>query len=221
MNGWQYQYWQYGNIITLRNIARSDGTVTTAVPAIVLQDSSDLLAAYIPQGTRFKNNWVVPPEKRVAAVDNIIPSAQRQYRDLAWWHDTIRLYLTGKAFSVWLNFDEQGNFASWYGNLEAPFVRTSLGVDTRDFGLDVVAYPNGRYHWKDEAEFARRLEIGLDSAKHQARVWAAGREFIERFEQNRWPFNLGWDGWRPDKLWPLPSLPPDWAVDLGTGRLLD
>lgn len=217
---------QHGVVITLRNIARSDNTVTTAVPAIVLQDSNNLLATYIPQGTRFKNNWVVAPEKRVASVDNIIPSGQRIYRDLAWWHNTIRLYLSGKAFSVWLNFTEQGKFSSWYGNLEAPFVRTRLGIDTRDFGLDIVAYrgeagKNGRYAWKDEAEFARRLEVGLDSTEHQARVWAAGHEFIERFEQNRWPFNLGWERWRPNKSWPLPRLPADWAIDLGTGRLLD
>lgn len=50
---------EHGNIIVLRNIARSDGTVTTAVPAIVLQDSDNLLATYIPQGTIFQNNWVV------------------------------------------------------------------------------------------------------------------------------------------------------------------
>ena len=100
--------WQYGSTITLRNIARSDGTVTTAVPSIVLQDSNNLLATYTPQGPLFQNNWVVPPEERVASVDNITPSARRQYRELSWWHDTIRLYLAGKGFSVWLNFDEQG-----------------------------------------------------------------------------------------------------------------
>lgn len=216
---------EYGDTIVLRNIARSDGTVTTAVPAIVLQDGNDLLATYIPKDTIFKNNWVVPPEERVASVDNIRPSAQRRYRELTWWHDTIRLYLAGKGFSVWLNFAEQGEFTSWYGNLEAPFVRTPLGIDTRDFGLDVVAYgeagENGRYQWKDEAEFARRLEVGLDSVEHQARVWAAGHEFIERFEQKRWPFNLGWEHWRPAKQWSLRTLPTDWAVDLGTGVRLD
>lgn len=132
-----------GDTLVVRNIARSDNTVTTAVSAITIQDEPDCLAVFIPKDTPFKNNWVVSPEKRVASVDNVVPSAQRQYRDFSWWHDAIRLYLPNCAYSVWLNFDDNGAFISWYGNLEAPFVRTEIGLDTRDFALDIVAYPDG------------------------------------------------------------------------------
>ncbi len=210
--------WQRGDTLVVRNIARSDNTVTTAVSTITIQDEPDYLAVFIPKDTPFKNNWVVPTEKRVASVDNIVPSAQRQYRDLNWWHDTIRLYLPDCAYSIWLNFNENGAFTSWYGNLEAPFVRTDIGIDTRDYALDIVAYPDGRWEWKDEAEFKRRLEAGIDSEAHQARVWAAGCALIERFEQNAWPFNANWQKWQPPPQWHPRILPQNWASDFGSYR---
>lgn len=205
------EQWKRGEIIVVRNIARSDGTVTTAIPALVMHDD-DLLALYIPSGTQYKNNWVVPAEQRVASVGAIIPSAQRRYRELICQSDSLRLYLPNFGYSVGLTFDKQGEFKSWYGNLEAPFIRTKLGIDTRDFALDVIAYPNGRWQWKDEEEFARRLEVGIDSAAHQAQVRAAGQDFIKRFEQNEWPFNAGWQTWQPDQQWQVPRLPENWQT---------
>jgi hypothetical protein len=214
------EFWDTGDTVVLRNIARSDGSVTTAVPAIVICDGHDLLAVYIPQGTPFKNNWVVPPEQRVASVDTIIPSAQRQHRDLTWWYNTIRLYLPGYSYSVWLNFAEGGEFSSYYCNLEAPFIRTELGLDTRDFALDIVIKADGHWWWKDEAEFQRRLETGLDSPEHQAQVRAAGRDFIRRFEGNHWPFNAGWETWQLPDNWQPRDLPHNWAFDYSTHELL-
>jgi hypothetical protein len=190
--------------------------VTTAVPAIAIRDDQDILAVYVARGTAFKNNWVVPPEQRVASASSIIPSSERRYRDLSFQHDAMRLYLPGKGYSVGLTFDDTGAFVSWYGNLEAPFIRTRLGIDTRDFSLDVVATPDGHWHWKDEDEFKRRLEVGVDSVEHQARVRAAGLDFIDRFERNGWPFNAGWEHWRPPSEWQIRNLPDDWATDLGT-----
>ncbi|MCB0087144.1 MAG: DUF402 domain-containing protein, partial [Caldilineaceae bacterium] len=60
-----------------------------------------------------------------------------------------------------LSFDASGSFTGWYGNIEAPFVRTPLGIDTHDLALDVVATADGQWRWKDEDEFRRRLEVGI------------------------------------------------------------
>src|SRR5690606_25032964 len=135
------------------------------------------------------------PESRVAAVDSIRPSREREYADRTWHTNTIRLYLPGRSFSVWLFFNQKGEFTSWYGNLEAPFIRTPLGIDTRDHGLDVVIHPDGRWVWKDEDEFARRLEVGIDSAAHQAAVRAAGEACVNCFQHHASPFNQGWEHW--------------------------
>lgn len=46
--------------MVLRNIARSDGTVATAVPALCLGDSEGFLAAYVAKGTAFNSYAVIP-----------------------------------------------------------------------------------------------------------------------------------------------------------------
>jgi protein associated with RNAse G/E len=212
--------WQQGTTLIIRNIARSDGTVTTALPAIVIEDTSVVLALYVPKGTVFKNNWVIPPEQRVASVDAVVASAQRQYKEIVATNNSIRLYLPGQRFAVGLTFDETNDLISWYGNLEAPFIRTPIGIDSRDYALDVLVYPDGHWHWKDEEEFKRRLEVGIDSAAHQARVRAAGQEFIRRFENNLSPFSDGWQNWRYPTDWQARDLPDNWAADFGTHALL-
>jgi hypothetical protein len=120
--------WFRGELIILRNIARSDGTVTTAIPAITVQDERDLLAVFIPQGTRFKNNWHVSANQRASSVASIVPSGKRHYQDVECQTPSLRLYLSGFSYSVGIMFDQNGIFTGWYGNLEAPFIRTKLGL---------------------------------------------------------------------------------------------
>ncbi len=209
-----------GDTVVVRYIARSDGSVVMAIPTIAIRDDTDVLAVYVPNDTVFKDNWVVPPEQRVAAVDTVQPSRERKHIDRVWHNDAIRLYLPGQSFSVWLFFNQNRTFVSWYGNLEAPFVRTQFGIDTRDHGLDVIAHPDGRWSWKDEEEFARRLAVGIDSAAHQAAVRAAGETFIDCFQRQAPPFNQGWEHWRPAEVWPPRDLPADWNADFRTHDML-
>jgi predicted RNA-binding protein associated with RNAse of E/G family len=127
----------------------------------------------------------------------------------------VRLHLPGEAFSVYAFYDETHTLIGWYGNLEAPFVRTKIGIDTQDHALDVVADPAGRWHWKDEVEFARRLELGLDTPDHQTSVRRAGEDFIARLCAGDAPFDQRWAEWRPPPNWEARSLPPSWKDALG------
>ncbi|HUO90380.1 MAG TPA: DUF402 domain-containing protein [Rhizomicrobium sp.] len=206
--------WSRGDTVVVRNIARSDGGVSAALAAIAIADDDEALALYIPAGTVAKDNYVVAD--RVASVGTVPPSRARAFVDRVWQLPTIRLYLPETGFSVWLFFGRDDRFASWYGNLEAPYRRMPIGVDVQDHALDVVADANGRWAWKDEAEFARRLEAGLDTAEHQAAVRAAGRDFIARLERREPPFNRGWPEWRAPERWLPRALPAGWDADFGT-----
>ena len=48
--------WRPGDTVIVRNLARSDGSVTTATPTIAIRDQTDLLALYIPVGALAK--WI-------------------------------------------------------------------------------------------------------------------------------------------------------------------
>ena len=213
-------HWTPGKTVLIRNLARSDGTVTTAVPAWVVEDTPRAIALFTPKGTPFKNNYVVPPRERVAAVGAARPSAERTFEDLEWRCDTLRLYLPGKAYSVWLFFNDTGGLTSFYGNLEAPFVRSPVGLDSRDYALDLEMLPDGRWQFKDEAEFAERLRLGLDSPRHQARVREAAADLTQRLETNAFPFNH-WRHWRPPRGVKLPRLSRNFAADFGTAAGLE
>jgi hypothetical protein len=208
--------WARGETVAVRNIARSDGSVSAAMAAIAIRDDDEALALFVPVGTVAKDNYAVAD--RVAAVGTLGPSRARAYADRVWQMNTVRLYLPDVAFCVWLFFGTEDVFTGWYGNLEAPYQRTPIGVDTQDHALDVVADAKGRWRWKDEAEFARRLELGLDTPEHQTAVRAAGLDFIARLEQNLPPFNCGWQDWRAPTDWTARALPHGWDADYGTHR---
>ena len=210
--------WIQGETVVIRNIARSDGGVSAAMAAIAIADDDEALTLYIPAGTVAKDNYVVAGAERVAAVGTLPPARERPFVERVWQVPTIRFYLPETAFSVWMFLHKDGAFASWYGNLEAPYERTPIGVDTQDHALDIVADAQGSWSWKDEAEFARRLELGLDSAEHQAAVREAGRDFIARLGARARPFDGRWQAWRAPDDWQARALPPDWTADFATHR---
>jgi len=211
--------WNAGDTLVLRYID-GDGTVAQAIPTRVIEDSDRVLAIHLADGTLTKSVPEVAPEDRVAALDTLPAAADRPKLDRPWTNDTIRLHFRDEPFSVWLLFGPGWKFNWWYGNLEAPYVDTPIGIDTRDHALDVAARPDGRWWWKDEAEFARRLELGIDSPAHHARVRAAGNEVIRRLEGRAYPFRADWEHWRPQHTDPPPVLPADWDRDFGTHDLL-
>lgn len=66
----------------------------------------------------------------------------------------------------------------WYVNLEAPFVRTAIGVDTSDNNLDVVIDTDFTWEWKDE-EFTQHWEdMGVFTREDTNSFYAAGGELI-------------------------------------------
>ena len=99
------------------------------------------------------------------------------------------------------------SFEDWYVNLQAPYVRSRLGFDTRDHQLDIVVAPEGTWRWKDEDHLALGTRLGVFTPEEAAEIRAEGEHVIAD-----WPFPTGWEDWRPDPAWPIPQLPVGWNV---------
>lgn len=128
-----------------------------------------------------------------------------------WCGGRLMIAETGAAHSVYVTWDETGKLVGWYVNLEDPWRKTGVGFDTTDHLLDVWVDPDGSWRWKDEDHLAEALDIGLFSAEQAKAMRIEGKEVIERIEGWAAPFDEGWDNWRPDPEWPLPSIPDGWA----------
>ena len=66
---------------------------------------------------------------------------------------------------------------------------------------------SGRQH---EDELNRAQTFGRFSAADIAAIGAAADRVIETIETHAWPFNAGWEQWRPDPAWAIPTIPPNW-----------
>lgn len=199
-----------GQTVVVRGFGRADVSVGRALAGIAIEDLESGLVVFTPGETRYKDRFRGSYEVGT-------PAREPGYLDRAWGgRHTVRVYLPGEPFSVWWFFSSGFEFLGWYGDLHTPFVRTPIGIDARDHCLDVVASPDRKWAWKDEADFARRLETGVDSERHQAEVRAAGRAFIERLGTGQPPFDRRWEDWRPPRDWAPRQLPGSWLDDFGT-----
>jgi hypothetical protein len=70
----------------------------------------------------------------------VIPT-EAPYQVIHFWHD-------------------DGSFANWYVNFEAPRTRSGNRIDTIDWHLDLLISPDRQPTWKDEDEAQAALEAG-------------------------------------------------------------
>jgi len=191
--------WSSGDTALLRFVRY--GRVRRATPHVVVEDSGELVALYVPVGTLGK----------VAVWDGspIRGQADREWalRDHVWdSYRVLRLLRWGDAHSLELFWKEEtGDFAGWYVNLQEPLRRTPLGFDTDDLVLDIWVDPDGGWQWKDEDELEEAVRLGRFTADQAAAIRAEGDRVVEK---RPWP--TGWEGWQPDPDWPTPELPSNW-----------
>ncbi len=128
------------------------------------------------------------------------------------WFGGGRLFLAGPeaAHSICPSWEADGSFAGWYVNLETPWRRTPVGFDTTDHVLDIWVLPDRSWRWKDEEELQEAVEAGLFTPQQAKAIRHEGERVLERVEAWTEPFNEGWEEWRPDSSWPMPSVPEGW-----------
>ncbi|HSK25235.1 MAG TPA: DUF402 domain-containing protein [Egicoccus sp.] len=152
-----------------------------------------------------------PREGRLSLLDDL---AAGRFRLVEYaWSDTIMLtvLLPGEWFSVAAMFAEDDHrLLFWYVNFELPFRRTTLGFDSSDLFLDLVAGPEGGWLWKDEDEYVHAQRIGLITPEQERQIEAARERAVAMVEQGAGPMAQGWEAWRREADWPRPELPDGW-----------
>jgi predicted RNA-binding protein associated with RNAse of E/G family len=191
--------WSSGDSALLRFVRY--GQVRRATPHLVVEDSAELVALYVPVGTLGKVAvWDGSPIRGQADRDWAL-------RDHVWdTYRVLRLIRPGDSHSLELFWeDETRAFAGWYVNLQEPLRRAPLGFDTDDLVLDIWVEPDGTWEWKDEDELEQAVRLGRFTSTEAGQIRAEGERVLR---ERPWP--TGWEDWRPDPEWPLPTLPERW-----------
>ena len=197
--------WRLGSPIVLRGVWSQ--RLWFACPVVVVQDTPALIAVYWRTGTLVKI-----PEKRFTPQD-MLATEQLDLVDKMWTEtDVLMLAVPGAAHSVYAMWEAgHTSFRCWYINLEDPLRRTSIGFDTMDHLLDVVASPDrSEWRWKDEDEFGEAEAIGVYSSAEARAIRAEGDRVIKLMQANQSPFCDGWEKWSPPTEWRIPVLPANW-----------
>lgn len=172
-------------------------------PVIVVEDSPEQVALFIPRGTPTLMSWPIPDDrpKPWGPGEWKLISATWRYRH------TLFLQQPGEWRAVWARWNEDWQFDGWYVNLQEPLWRTQWGFDIRDLQLDILVAPDRTWRWKDEDDFARSLECGLICEEFGEKVRESARDAIAAIEAGTWPFDESWRDWRPEAGWGTPELP--------------
>ncbi|MCF6522003.1 DUF402 domain-containing protein [Streptomyces sp. JJ36] len=203
--------WAPGAHILWRYRANGAGHPHICRPVTVVRDTPELLAVWMAPGT-----VCVKPQLADGTPVHLEPLATRYTKPRTTarsrWSGTgvLKLASPGRPWSVWLFWDHGWCFKNFYVNLEEPRLRWAGGVDSEDHFLDIAVFPDGRWEWRDEDEFAQAQRAGLMDPAQAARVRAAGRQAVAEIRAWGSPFADGWEHWRPDPRWPVPRLPEDW-----------
>jgi hypothetical protein len=204
-------FWAPGTQILWRYRENAGDRVHIARPVTVVRDDADLLAVWLAPGTE-----CVRPVLADGTPVHQEPLRSRYTKPrtvhLDRWFGTgvLKLARPGEPWSVWLFWEPGWRFKNWYVNLETPLERWAGGVDSEDHFLDICVYPDRSWAWRDEDEFAQARQDGLMDDEVAERVRRAGLSAVEEIRAWGPPYSEGWQHWRPDPSWAVPSLPEDW-----------
>ncbi|MCL2515125.1 MAG: DUF402 domain-containing protein [Microbacteriaceae bacterium] len=206
-----------GEAVVLRSIRQFQErgeAVSFAVSGFVVQDDGELAVVATTPGSamRGRAGRGSGPNGRLVLEKDWDGS----FEELVWRGETVvRVHRFGEPWSVWRWHDGTDWVGAWYGNLELPWSRTSIGFDTQDWTLDVVGSgmpgtEDWRVGYKDEDELAFLVEAGELDEGFAARARDAGRRLTDLARGGGWPFGADWAGWAPDSEWGTTGLPDGW-----------
>lgn len=176
-----------------------------ALPVFVVEDSPDLLVSYIAEGAEIgfvDGDWPTPT--------GLHPWHGRE----RWTgHGSLMVQRRGDPYAVWHFWTgPEREFMCWYINLQADFVRTSIGYDTQDFELDFVVFPDGTWIIKDLEVLDDRVAEGRFTSGLVHWIRELGEQMGQDLEAGRRWWDTSWRDWAPPAAWVNPRLPENWAA---------
>ncbi len=180
----------------------------------VVRDDADGLVAWLAPGTKLLRP-VLPDGRDLRDVGPVEMFSAGRALQRDTWRGTgvLKVAPTGRPWSVWCFWADDGSFRGWYVNLEDPHRRDGAGIVTQDHVLDLWITPDRIVHWKDEDELEGAVAAGRYSAADADRFRADARaveQLVSRWES---PFADRWEAWRADPSWRVPELPEGIAWD--------
>jgi hypothetical protein len=177
------------------------GEVKGGWGGIVVQDTADLLAIYMPEGSplAFDEDFFGAPH----------PWSRR---DRWHGHGVLQLQRPAEMHAVWVFWDgPERELAAWYVNIQEPFRRSPLGFDTQDLELDIVIALDGSWRFKDDEELEPWIERGRWTREEVEAIRAEGRRVGAELDAGRRWWSDRWAVWEPDPAWSVPAeLPEGW-----------
>jgi hypothetical protein len=169
----------------------------------VVDDSGDELVTYLPEAAE------------IGFVDGDWPTPDRRH---PWWgkthwegHGCLMVQRQGDPYAVWHFWTgPDREFACWYVNLQADFVRTDIGYDTQDFELDFVVFPDGSHIVKDLELLEDRVTEGRFSSDLVDWIRDVGAQVSAELAAGRHWWDPSWADWSPPTGWRDTRLPAGW-----------
>lgn len=191
--------WQPGEMIVRRE--RWRGETYSGYAAIVVEDQPYQLALYLPEGAPFgfpEGSW---------------PGDHLWAGRTAWeGHGLSMLHRPGDASAIFVFWEGPDRaFSRWYLNLQAPYRRTAIGIDTLDHVLDLWSTDGTEWHRKDEELLDERVQEGFLSPAEAGLIRAEADRFEQEIAESGPWWDPAWKHWEPDPSWPAPELPEGWA----------
>jgi len=201
--------WEAGAVVVRREVWR--GRPWLANPLYVVSDDADLLVLYQPEGS---------PWGFGAGDDWPTPSGRHPYEGRTGWvgEGPLGLHQAGEPFAVWAYWSgPDRSFLGWYVNIQVPFRRTAIGIDSLDLELDLLVTPELEVLVKDEEHVDRSAELGRFSTDDAAAIHAVGARLKAEIERDGPWWDLAWSTWTPpEALLEVPRLVEGWERVPGT-----
>jgi len=200
------------------------GRLTALFVNPVIDETADTVTLWQPIGLRF---WrALDSERRTQHLSPFGVLQDDAVFSSATWsgQNAIITLAYTDPFCVYTFWSEQGEFQSFFGNIQLPTSVTQLNenvllLDSTDLAVDVIFHGFHSYEWRDIDELEERAEHeGYWKRTDIPKYIDWGEQLISRWTEHKWPFPLNTDPPATSPSWQNLDLPPDSWLDPNIGK---